>query len=118
MRTRPEYYEPDWIDVNTQLTALGKDWYLVCKFEVICSRDTVSVVARCYCPSSPNPAGVVVQALASRPLKSKPQIAVMAFATALDCWHQMDRGVLGARPPAVSRGWNGRPNIARLGSEE
>ena len=108
-----EAYAPDWIDVNSMLTALGADWGLLCEFQVKVERDFVQVVARCYSLAADLDAGVVVQALARRPIKSKPEIAVMAFATALDCWHQMDRGVLGAKSPGVVHDWSGRPHVAR-----
>lgn len=108
-----EAYAPDWIDVNTQLTALGEDFGVICGFDVRVERDTVVVIARCYRPADIGDSAPVVQALAQRPIKSKPDIGVMCFSAAQDCWRQLDRGVLGARSEPVAHSWNGRPHIAR-----
>lgn len=113
MRPARVIYAPDWIDVNTQLTALGGDFGVICEFTVTVERDRVRVVARCRRPSDCDPSTPVVQSLAERPIKSKPDLAVMCFSTAQDCWRQLDRGVLGGREVAVSHDWNGRPHITR-----
>jgi hypothetical protein len=106
-------YDPDWIDVNTQLTALGEDYGVRCVFTVTVERDSVQLVAKCYAIAGNNCDAPVVQALARKPIKSRPQLEVMCFATAQDCWRQLDRGTLGASEGGVTYGYNGRPNIAR-----
>lgn len=106
-------HAPDWIDVNSQLTALGEDFSVRCGFTVTVERDTVTVIARCYRIAGTDSSVPDVQALARRPIKSRPDVAVMCFSTALDCWRQLDRGVLGAEGGGVTHGWNGRPTIAR-----
>jgi hypothetical protein len=37
----------------------------------------------------------------------------MCFGVALDCWRQLDSGVLGKREGDITHGWNGRPQVAR-----
>jgi len=108
-----EAYEPDWIDVNTQLTAIGGDFGLRCIFTITVERDYVVAIARCYRISGADCDVPDVQALARRPIKSRPDLAVMCFGVAQDCWRQLDRGVLGAAGGAVAHDWNGRPHVAR-----
>lgn len=113
-----ETHSPDWIDVNTQITALAQDWGLVTSFRFTVERDYVVCICTTYLISASPNGSVVCQAIVRRPLKSKPESAVMAFTSAYDCWHQMDRGVLGARSPVVSHDWNGRPNIGAKRTQE
>ena len=111
---RPQVvYEPDWIDVNTQLTALGEDFGVRCVFTTTVERDRVTIVAKCYHPADGDGAVPRVQALASRPLKSRPNAAIMCFSTAQDCWRQLDRGTLAARSEPIAHDWNGRPHVTR-----
>ena len=58
-------YEPDWIDVNSQLTALGEDFGCLCKFDLRVERDSVTVIARCWRIADGDGDVPVVQALAS-----------------------------------------------------
>lgn len=104
-------YEPDWIDVNTQLTALGEDFGVRCVYTVTCERDRVTVLAKCHHPSDGDSALPRVQALASKPIKSQPNLAVMCFAVAQDCWRQLDRGVLGTASEPIAHEWSGRPQV-------
>lgn len=113
MKHSREVYEPDWIDVNSQLTAIGEDFGCICRHSVTVERDNVVVVAKCYRIGGSSADDVVCQALARRPIKSKPNAAVMCFATALDCYQQLDRGALATGARDITYGWNGRPNIAR-----
>lgn len=106
-------YEPDWIDVNTQLTAIGGDFGCTVKFVVRVERDHVVVICHCYRIADDSSDLPIVQALARRPLRSKPDAAIMCFSTAQDCWRQLDSGVLGKRSEPVAHEWNGRPHIAR-----
>lgn len=108
-----EAYAPDWIDVNTQLTAIGEDFGCLCEFRISVERDNVTVIATCYRVADGHDSPPVVQAIARRPLKSRPVVEVMCFSTSQDCWRQLDRGVLGAASGGISHNWNGRPNIAR-----
>lgn len=106
-------YEPDWIDVNTQLTALGEDFGVLCEFTVTVERDNVISIARCRRIAGPAGVTPVAQSLSRKPIKSKPDLAVICFALAQDCWRQLDNnnGALQATPLGYS--WNGRPHIAR-----
>lgn len=106
-------HAPDWIDVNTQLTAIGGDFGLLCQFTVTVERDYVVVVARCVPPGASDDYVPDAQALAKRPIKSRPDLAVMCFSVAQDCWRQLDSGNGAIGGTALSYGWNGRPNITR-----
>lgn len=108
-----EGYTPDAIDCNTQVTALGLDFGVLVKTSVEFARDEAVVLCACFRIGSESDGTPVVQSRARKPLKSKPDIAVMIFSALQDCWHQLDRGVLGAKPPAIAHDWNGRPHIAR-----
>jgi hypothetical protein len=37
----------------------------------------------------------------------------MQYSALLDCWHQLDRGVLAAAERPIDRGWDGRPRAPR-----
>lgn len=113
MPQKGNYYEPDAIDCNTMATAIGQDFSHLCKTEVEFARDSVVVTCRCYGSAAAPDDAPSVQSRATKPLKSRPDISVMLFSAMLDCWHQLDRGVLGAKPPAISHGWNGRPTVPR-----
>lgn len=108
-------YEPDWIDVNTQLTAIGEDFGLVCEFTIRVERDRVVVYARCRKPGDFDVDSVIVQAMASRPLKSRPDVAIMSFSTAQDCWRQLDAGTFATSSRPIAHEWNGRPQVLRRG---
>lgn len=106
-------YEPDWIDVNAQLTALGEDFGVRCEFTITTERDHLVVIARAYRIGGARGDVPDVQALARRPLKSRPDAAIMCFSTAQDCWRQLDRGTFAAASRPVAHEWNGRPHVAR-----
>ena len=108
-----QMHAPDWIDVNSQVTAIGEDFGCITRFDVRTERDMLTVVARAYRIAGDDTDKPVVQALASRPLRSRPDAAIMCFSTALDCYRQLDSGVLGARDRGITHKWNGRPHIAR-----
>jgi len=106
-------YDPDWLDVNTQLTALGEDFGVLCEFTITVERDSVISIARCRRPASDDSATPVAQALSRKPLKSQPNLAIVCFALAQDCWRQLDNGNGAITQTPVSYTWNGRPHIAR-----
>jgi len=106
-------YDPDWVDVNTQLTALGEDFGCRCEFTVRVERDRVTVIARALHLAGDDSGGIAAQALASRPFNTKPELAIMCFSTAQDCWRQLDSGSAGKRGGEVAFEWNGRPHITR-----
>ena len=108
-------HEPDWIDVNTQLTAIGGDFGLLCRFTVTVERDYVVVVARCMPADADSDYVPDAVALAKRPLKSRPNVAIMCFSTAQDCWRQLDSGNGAIASTPLAHSWNGRPHIARRG---
>lgn len=106
-------YEPDWIDVNTQLTALGEDFNVRCDFTITIERDRVVCIARCRRLAIGDNAPVEVQALSSRPIKNPTDMAVVCFALAQDCWRQLDSPHGASAQKPIAHNWNGRPHIAR-----
>jgi hypothetical protein len=90
-----------------------EEFGIECKIEVTFKLDKVVTLARCYRPAVTSDAVPVVQALSRRPIKGHGSAWVAIFSVMLDCWHQLDRGVLGARPPVVSHGWDRRPEVPR-----
>lgn len=109
MPRQSNYYEPDQLDCNTMVTAMCEDFGLACDIATRYERDQVVVIVTCRrFIEAPN-GGAVVQAIVRAPLRTAKSLYVMQYGAILDCWHQMDRGVLGAAQTPVVRGWNGRP---------
>jgi len=108
-----EGYSPDAIDCYSQAVALGEDFGVLVWVSFTWEGDWVVATATCRRIAESPDGAVVVQARAKRPLKSRPDMALMAFTVMQDCWHQLDRGVLGVKPPAVTHSWSGRPHVAR-----
>jgi len=103
------YYEPDGIDCNTLVSAIANDFGCVCDIATIYELDEVRTIVRCF-KLGEKLAGVVqVQALVKAPLKARRTLYAMQYGALLDCWHQLDRGVLAAATVPVERAWNGRP---------
>lgn len=104
-------YEPDALDCNTMVTAIASDFGLIAEITTQYVRDKVQVVVRCR-PIGGESAGVVqVQALVTAPLKTAKSLYIYQYSALLDCWHQCDRGVLGAAQRPVERDWRGRPQV-------
>lgn len=106
-------YEPDALDCNTIERAIAEDWGLCCTLKTWYNRDEVNVVCKCVKITAAPDGPVVVQSFVHRPLKSAGSLYVMHYSAMLDCWHQMDRGVLGAAARPIEHGWNGRPQVPR-----
>lgn len=113
MPKRESYYQPDLIDCQSQCHAIGEDFGCICELSVTFTADYVVVIARCRKINEDVENPPLVQALVRKPLKASNSLAVMIFSALQDCWHQLDRGTLGATTPAISHLWNGRPEIAR-----
>lgn len=103
------YYEPDAIDCNTLVTALGGDFGVQPTIDTRYERDEVVVVVRCYKLGQPGGDAVQVQALVRRPLRSKGSLWAMQYSALLDCWHQLDRGLLSVARAQIQYSWSGRP---------
>jgi hypothetical protein len=106
---KQHYYEPDALDCNQLVTSLGQDFS--CRPEILTSyeRDQVVVVAKCR-EADELPDGVVlVQAIVRAPLKARKSLYTMQYSALLDCYHQLDRGVLAVAQTPLERDWNGRP---------
>lgn len=118
MPARTNYYSPDAIDVNTIVSAIGNDFGCLCSLSVEFRDFRVIVYAKCGKLVSAEADKVEVQAMCARPLKPAPDLAVMFYAAALDCWHQLDRGILAVAGVKVSNGWNGRPATPRARNKQ
>lgn len=105
------YYEPDALDCNQLVTSLGHDFGVIPFLSTSYERDQVVVICSCrkICEA---PNGVVqVQALVRAPLKARRSLYIMQYSALLDCYHQLDRGVLGVAQTPLERQWNGRPKV-------
>jgi hypothetical protein len=108
---RQHYYEPDAIDCNTAVQSLAQDFGVVAELSTRYEYDQVVVICTTR-KIAEAPSGVVqVQSLVRAPLKSKRNLYVMQYSALLDCWHQLDRGVLGVAQTPIERQWNGRPKV-------
>jgi hypothetical protein len=106
-------YEPDAIDCNSMEGSLANDFGLCARVQTIYNADEVVVICRC-CKVAVAPDGpIIVQAMARRPLRACRNLFAMHYSVLLDCWHQCDRGVLGAAARPIERGWDGRPKQPR-----
>lgn len=113
MPRRMEFYTPDQIDCNTMVTAIARDFGLLPEIVTEYARDQVVVLVRCRVPGGEAAGVVQVQALVRAPLKTAKSLYTMQYSALLDCWHQCDRGVLGAATKAVTYSWSGRPEEPR-----
>lgn len=106
-------YEPDQLDCNTLVTAIAQDFGLLAEVETQYARDKVWTFVRCRPPTADGKGVVQVQAVVSAPLKTAKSLYIYQYSALLDCWHQCDRGVLGAATRPIERGWDGRPRAPR-----
>jgi len=104
-----KYYEPDQIDCNSMVTAIGNDYGCLCDITTTYARDQVVVLVRCHKGFETADHTVQVQALVRAPLRTARSLYTMQYSALLDCWHQLDRGLLAAATRPIERGWNGRP---------
>lgn len=106
-------YEPDQVDCQSLVNAIANDFGLLAEIETQYARDRVWTFIRCRAPSTDGKGVVQVQAVASSPLLTAKSLYTQQYGALLDCWHQCDRGVLGAAARPVVRGWDGRPQTPR-----
>lgn len=104
------YYEPDALDCNTCITAIGHDFGHRTEVETRYERDQVLVLVRCFKIGGVEADVVQVQAKVSAPLKGAKSLYVYHYSALLDCWHQLDRGVLAVAKTPIQYSWLGRPN--------
>lgn len=109
MPNKINYHIPDAVDCNTMVTALGGDFGVLPKIDVSYERDTVVVVVRCYKLGQPGGDEVQVQAVVRSPLRTARSQYQMQYSALLDCWHQLDRGLLAVARAPIQYNWNGRP---------
>lgn len=113
MPAKELHYEPDWIDCNSQITALSEDFGCLVDISLKIERDYVVIYASTYKPATLEEREILCVATAKRPLKARPNAALMLFAVLQDLWLQHDRGVSAVRPEPIAYGWNGRPQVRR-----
>lgn len=111
MPNKEQYYEPDALDCNAICTSLARDFGVIPLITTSYERDQVVVICACRkLGEAPN--GVVqVQALVRAPQKARRSLYTMQYSALLDCYHQLDRGVLGVAQTPLERQWNGRPKV-------
>lgn len=113
MPSKMHYYEPDQIDCNTMVTALGGDFGALPTITTTYERDKVEVVVKCTKVRETTPGLVSVQAKVSAPLRTARSLYSMQYSALLDCWHQYDRGTLAVDKTPISYSWQGRPQTPR-----
>lgn len=111
MPNKQHYYEPDAIDCNTMVYALAEDFGVYPEIRTEYGLDMVRVTVKCYSPAEKAQGLVQVQALVKAPLKARRNLYTMQYSALLDCWHQLDRGVLGVATTPLVRSWSGRPQV-------
>lgn len=104
------YYEPDAIDCNTMVSGIGNDFGCQCDITTSYERDQVIVLVRAHKGIGTAAHEVLVQAIVRCPLRGARSAYAMQYSALLDCWHQLDRGVLAAATRPIERAWNGRPH--------
>lgn len=104
-------YEPDAVDCNTMAHAISNDFGLIPEVTTTYAHDKVQIVVRCRTPAVEGAGVVQVQALVAAPLKTAKSLYIYQYSALLDCWHQCDRGVLGAAQRPIERDWRGRPIV-------
>lgn len=111
MPQKQAYYEPDAVDCNQLVTSLAQDFGVIPFLSTSYERDQVVTICTCRkVAEAPN--GVVqVQAIVRAPLKARRSLYVMQYSAMLDCYHQLDRGVLGVAQTPLERTWGGRPKV-------
>lgn len=109
MPERIKYYEPDQLDCNTLVTALGNDFGCLCDITTSYARDQVVVLVRCHKGIETPGHTVLVQAIVRSPLRTARSLYTMQYSALLDCWHQLDRGLLAAATRPIEYSWSGRP---------
>lgn len=107
------YYEPDQIDCCNLIRSIREDFNCDPVLETTLQPDHIVTICRCRKYGQPGGDVVQVQALVKTPHKAKRSCWVLFYGALLDCWHQLDRGVLGAATRPVEHGWNGRPTVPR-----
>jgi len=113
MRTRPEYHEPDMIDLFNLVSAIGDDYHLTVQYQTTISLDYVTVIARAYYHGGTVDPVLHFQALVKKPLRVTRDVTPMLYTVTWDIWCQAEGlgATAASRPAPIS--WNGRPHITR-----
>lgn len=109
MPTRYTAYEPDQMDCQVMTRALGGDFGVIPSIETVYTPDQVCTIVRCRKIGGLADSSVEVQAMVRSPLRGARSLYSMHYSALLDCWHQLDRGVLSAQERPITRDWSGRP---------
>lgn len=110
---QPRRNNPDMVDVQNMLHALGEDYGVIVRFTITVRGDLVEAIGKSYeAPYTPD-AKVVHVALASWPVQVYKDIPAQLYLLAFDIWCQHD----GAGATAARRGptysWQGRVEVPR-----
>jgi hypothetical protein len=103
------YYEPDALDCNQCCTAIATDFGCRAEIETRYERDKVVVIVKVRKIGGVEHDVVQVQAMVTAPQKGAKSLYVLQYGALLDCWHQLDRGLLGVAQTPMERSWYGRP---------
>lgn len=106
-------YEPDQVDCQNLTSSLGDEFGMLAKVIVQFSADEVIVIGRCFPIGFAEGEEPSCQAVVRTGIKLHRSLYVAVYSVLLDCWHQLDRGVLGASTRPIERGWSGRPQTPR-----
>lgn len=111
MPNKQQYYEPDALDCHQLVTSLAQDFHVTPTTTTTYERDHVVVICKCHTVARSEPSVVQVQSLVKAPCKARRSLYVMQYSALLDCYHQLDRGVLGVAQTPIEHYWNGRPKV-------
>lgn len=111
-------YEPDQIDCQAIAASLGNDFGVVPMVETVYGVDHIITIVRCRKLGALPDGAVTVQAMVKIALRTTRSLYVMQYSALLDCWHQLDRGVLAVAETPIMRGWDGRPRTPRRSTNE
>ena len=109
MPRQQHYYQPDQLDCYAMASAIRQDFGLNVILTTDYVRDDIIVICKCLSLGGEQAGVVQVQSLVRTPFKSKRDLYVMQYSAMLDCWHQLDRGVLAVAQTPLERNWIGRP---------
>lgn len=106
-------YEPDAIDCQSLVDALGGDFSCIAQTTVQFTADEVRVTCKVRKLGGADNCDILCQSLVRRPIKGHSSAYTLIYSALLDCWHQLDRGVLATATRPIERGWDGRPYTPR-----
>lgn len=113
MPTKYTAYEPDHQDCRVMCQALARDFSVVADIQTIHADDYIITIVKCHLVATFEDRAVKCQAMVKCPSRHARSLYALQYSALLDCWHQLDRGVLAAAERPIDRGWDGRPRAPR-----